>query len=250
MAARSLFGVIALCCAGLVACAGPTAPASNAVATLPSAIADPAGALPPAPASAPAPAPTPSLDPWPRTVETPRASLTIYQPQVESWQGNVLRFRVAVAATPTGATAKSYGVIWGSAATEVDRGTRQVALSQLQLTRASFPTAPDGGAAYLAALRTQLPSQARTISLDRLMASLAASGSLASAHVAVQNAPPQILVSSTPALLIPLDGNPVQRPVSGGGFQRVINTRACLLLEPLSGKYFLHVYDEIGRAHV
>jgi hypothetical protein len=224
------FGVVAL-----AACAKDAPPTYFAAdAPLQSA------ATPGAPPSAP---PAPSLDPWPRTVQAKGATLLVYQPQVESWQDNQLQFRAAVGATPAGATDKAYGVIWGNATTEVDRGTRQVALSGLQLTRASFPSLPDNGAGYLSALRVQLKSVAQTISLDRLQASLAASGTLHPAHVAVQNTPPGILVSNTPAVLIPLDGAPVLRLVPNTGFQRVINTRACMLLEKLSGSYYLHLYD-------
>src|SRR5262245_53792751 len=189
------------------------------------------------------PAAAPSLDPWPRDVTVPGATLRIYQPQVETWKGNRLEFRAAVGATRAGESQVAYGVVWGRASTEVDRGTRQVALSGIELTRASFPTLPDGGAAYRSALGRALAAQPQTISLDRLAASLAASGAHQTKHVTVKNEPPTILVSQTPAILIPIAGAPVLRPVPNSGFQRVINTRACLLLEKLSNTYFIHVYD-------
>ena len=63
---------------------------------------------PPAPAqqaAQPAPAP-PAVavpaDPWPRQVKVSNATLLVYQPQVESWEGNTLQFRSAVAVRPTG----------------------------------------------------------------------------------------------------------------------------------------------------
>ena len=79
---------------------------------------------PPSASEAPpavAPAPPPDPDPWPRQVQLSNATLTVYQPQVESWQGNQLNFRVAVAAKATGANEEIFGVIWGSARTEVAR---------------------------------------------------------------------------------------------------------------------------------
>jgi hypothetical protein len=232
-----LLGVLTLACFTL-ACAQPPPPP----APLPGTAFAPEPGAAPASAGQPA-APAPSLDPWPRSIQAANATLLVYQPQVESWQGNQLKFRAAVGATPSGASNPTYGVIWGSASTEVDRGRRQVSLFRMQLTRASFPTLPDRGAGYLGALRSQLASAAQTISLDRLAASLAASGSHAAGHVAVQNAPPQILISNTPAVSIPIDGNPVLRPLPPTAFQRVINTRACMLLESSSGTYFMHLYD-------
>jgi hypothetical protein len=66
------------------------------------------------------PAPS-SPDPWPREIQLNTATLTVYQPQVESWQGNHLDFRAAIAATTRGSNDKTFGVIWGTARTEVDR---------------------------------------------------------------------------------------------------------------------------------
>ena len=194
-------------------------------------------------------APAPSLDPWPRTISASDVTLVVYQPQVESWTGNHLAFRAAVGATPAGASHPDYGVVWGSASTEVDRGTRQVALSGLKLERASFPTAPERADAYLGALRTNLSLAGRTVALDRLEASLAASGSARPQQVPVKNDPPRILVSQTPAVLIPIDGKPELRPVPNSGYLRVINTRALLLQETLSDIYYLHLYDGWLRAN-
>ena len=76
------------------------------------ALAQPRAAAPPA-ASVPA-------DPWPRQFKVTNATLVVYQPQVESWEGNTLRFRSAVAVGPTGAKDETFGVIWATVRTQVD----------------------------------------------------------------------------------------------------------------------------------
>jgi len=195
----------------------------------------------PTPASASGAPPNP--DPWPRQVQLADATALIYQPQVESWQGNQLAFRAAVAVTPSGETDKTFGVVWGSARTAVDRVARRVTLENLTLTRSNFPTLSDNGAAYLAELQQQVPTAAKTIALDRLEASLAAAGAAPAAGVAVLNAPPQIIVSYSPAILVPIEGAIVWRRVPDTRFERVINTRA-LIARPRAGStYYLHVYD-------
>jgi len=55
-------------------------------------------------------------------------------------------------------------------------GARRVTLEDLRLTRSNFPTLPDNGAASLSELQQQCQGAAQTIALDRLEASLAASG--------------------------------------------------------------------------
>src|SRR5512139_1410133 len=76
---------------------------------------------PPQPSAASA-APAPR-DPWPRDVTLTGADALIYQPQVDSWTGNVLAWRVAIALRPTGAKNETFGVVWGTARTDVDRVT-------------------------------------------------------------------------------------------------------------------------------
>src|SRR5262245_60558793 len=96
--------------------------------------------------------PAPS-DPWPRPVKLDGASALIYQPQVDSWQGNTIEFRAVVAITPAGAAQPILGVIWATAHTKVDRIARMVALTNLAIAKSDFPTLPDKGSAYLRALQ-------------------------------------------------------------------------------------------------
>ena len=184
-----------------------------------------------------------AADPWPREVKVRTATLLIYQPQVESWTGNVLTFRSAVAVRPVNGKDEIFGVIWATARTQVDRVSRIVALEDFKVTRSNFPTLPDQGASYVAALQAKMAPSERTIALDRLEASLAASGAMKPVTFPVSNDPPRIIVSQTPAILVNIDGPPVLRPVPGSRFDRVINTRALILRESGESAYYLHVYN-------
>ena len=83
----------------------------------------------------------------------------------------------------------------------------------------------------------------KTISLDRLQASLALAG-VKPPTVEVQNTPPQVIVSYSPAILVPIDGAPVMQAVPGHPrAQRVINTRALILQGGFGDSYYIHVYD-------
>src|SRR5262249_28164296 len=76
-----------------------------------------------------------------------------------------------------------------------------------------------------------------------LEASLAAAG-IKSPTVPVNNAPPQVIVSYTPAILVPIDGAPVMKPIPNHSrLQRVINTRALIVQGGFLDSYFIHVYD-------
>jgi hypothetical protein len=200
-------------------------------------------AIPPPPPIPPAAATEPPADPWPREITISHALVLIYQPQVNSWTGNVLNFRAAVALKPTGAEAPTYGVISGTARTDVDRGTRLVSLEDFVLTEIKFPTLPDNGQSFLSDLKNALPHAMASISLNRLEASLAASQTVKPQAVQVSNTPPNIIVSYGPALLVPIDGKPVIKQIPNSRFERVINTQALIARTRLGGTYYLHVYD-------
>jgi hypothetical protein len=186
---------------------------------------------------------TPPPDPWPRGVDLGDAQVLVYQPQVNSWTDNHLDFRAALAIRPSGTKAESFGVIFASTRTQVDKVLRTVTFENLQISKIDFPTLPDHGAAYVAQLQTQFARSIRTISLDRLESSLALAG-IKPPTVAVQNIPPWIIVNYSPAILVPIDGPPVLKAVpSDSRLQRVINTRALILQGGLENHFYIHVYD-------
>jgi hypothetical protein len=184
---------------------------------------------------------TPPPDPWPRGVDLGDASVLVYQPQVTSWTDNQLNFRAALAIKPAGGKAETFGVIFATTRTQVDKVLRTVTFENLQISKIDFPTLPDRGAAYAAELQTEFAKSIRTIALDRLESSLALAG-IKPPTVAVQNNPPWVIVSYSPAILVPIDGAPVLNAVPNSQFQRVINTRA-LILQGSGQNYFMHVYD-------
>jgi hypothetical protein len=218
--------VAALLCASAIASAQP-APAGSAASA----------------ATATAPASQIPADPWPRVVDLANGQVLVYQPQVNKWEGNRIDFRAALAIKVTGAKEETFGVIFATARTQVDKIARMVVFEDMRIGKIDFPTLPDRGAAYAPELQKEFASKVRTIALDRLQSSLASAG-IKPPTVPVQNNPPQVLVSYSPAILVPIDGAPVIKPVTDNTrFKRVINTRALILQGGIAQKFFIHVYD-------
>ena len=182
-------------------------------------------------------------DPWPRQFKSGNATILVYQPQVESWVGNTLTFRSAIAVRKADPKDDVFGVIFAKARTQVDMGSRIVLLDDVAVTRRDFPGLPDNGLLYLFSLKTQLGAAQRTIALDRLEASLAASGAARVQPVPVDNTPPRIIVSQAPAILVAIDGPPALRPVPRTALQRVINTRTLVLANEDGTAFFLRAGD-------
>lgn len=189
------------------------------------------------------PAGAPSA-PWPRAAQlSGGAAMLVYQPQVDAWDGNQMQLRAAVSVKPAGSQAQAFGVVLATARTAVDRAARTVLMNDVEITKIDFPSLPDRGAAYGAELKTKAIGSVRTLSLDKVEASLKATGVKAPSFP-VQNNPPRIIASTSPAILVPIDGPAAIRPLPDDTrFKRVINTRALILQSGGGDTFYLHVYD-------
>jgi hypothetical protein len=178
---------------------------------------------------------------WPRQIPSGGTTFTVYQPQLEKWEGDRLELRSAVAVKEAGAEEPTYGVIALVGRTEVDKVNRQVYINDAKITEAKFPSQAGKEGEWRAALQKAVPPRSKAIALDRLEAQLAIQEQTEKASERpLKNDPPEILISSKAAMLIPVDGEPALRD-AGSGVQRVINTRPLLLKK--GDTWYLHVFD-------
>jgi hypothetical protein len=178
---------------------------------------------------------------WPKTLQGDTTTFTLYQPQIESLQNNVLTAQIAIGAQDVGATGQRYGTISIKAQADIDKESNLVTLQNIQITQSSFPGAP-AGAQYRTSLQGLLAAKPMHIALGRVEASLAIAQASASAPaLPIQNNAPRVIFSQTPATLVLVDGQPVLRDFSNTGYLRVINTRALILLDQNSGTYYLRL---------
>ena len=180
---------------------------------------------------------------WPRSFTNNGTAFTVYQPQAISWSNGILTFRAAASVLAQGAAEPTFGTVTLCGMTAVDSEQQTVALSNIATVQSIFPSASDQAGNYGSQIVTKASRWGANISLQALNASLAvttAEGSTTNS-VQVQNAPPTIYVSQSPALLVLVDGDPALRPVSGSSLLRVINTQALMALDQSSGTYYLRV---------
>jgi hypothetical protein len=188
--------------------------------------------------------------PWPRQAVGDGYVITVYQPQIDKWDGTTLEARAAVSVETAASPEQKFGVAWLTARTQIDRQNHLVALDQVQVTRVQFPGAPEKADEYAATMRRHLPRAVVTVSLERLQANLAINQADTKEQKTeiLKNEPPRIFFSQTPALLVLIDGQPVLRPVEGTKLRRAINTRALILLDETSGRYYLRVLGRWAEA--
>jgi hypothetical protein len=150
--------------------------------------------------------------------------VVVYQPQLKAWQ----RYRTLVADTAISITDQKQkpvlGVISWRAETITDQSAQTVYVSNIEVLDARFPALDAAQAAAMQKRVHQIyPTMTLTIGLPRMIASLQ--------HVNVPvrsvtggTQAPTILVSTSPAIVLLVDGKPVLAPIQGTTLQYVVNT--------------------------
>jgi hypothetical protein len=181
-----------------------------------------------------------SLDPgWPREVDRNGVRFVYYQPQVDEWKDfRELRARVAFTLSPKGGK-PAVGIEELKGDTTTDLEKRTVLINNIEITAVRFPSLFEDEAAKMeTVLKSNFPGKPLTVSLDRLIASVQ-SGQENVKPVPVKTDPPQIFVTTQPAILLSVEGKPVLAPIKGTKLQFVLNTGWDLFFEPSESQYYL-----------
>jgi hypothetical protein len=180
---------------------------------------------------------------WPRKASHGSETISMYQPQVETWKGDELHAYAALAVVSAADKKTKYGVFWFTARTEVDKVNRQVTLDDFQITRVKFPTMETRQAEFRTFLQAKLPKRAEVIALDRLEAAVVDSEEAGVEALPVNNDPPNVIFSTKPSLLVLIDGPAKFRDVGGTRLKLMLNTHAVILLDTDTNQYYLNVMD-------
>ena len=163
---------------------------------------------------------------WPQQLDAEGGStVIIYQPQVETFTGNAIEARAAVAVkTPESGDVPIFGAIWMQARLDVDRESRTAIIRSISVEDVRFTDASEADMQRLANfIEGALGSSSMTISVDQLLADLDSSD-VGDAGPQLKHNAPKILLSTEPALLVPIDGDPVFQDIEGSRYERVVNT--------------------------
>jgi hypothetical protein len=179
--------------------------------------------------------------PWPRSWTEGSLTLSLYQPEVQRWEGSALTLRAA--AQVKKGEKQTYGLVHLEARTEVDQARKLVRLAGVQVTRTEFPSVPEKEAHWKGLFGKHL-ADGWELPLDKLEADAAiAAAERARTALPARNDPPVLAFRTRPALLVLTDGEPAWRAVEGTGLERIVNTRPLVLRDPASGRVWLRLLD-------
>ena len=176
---------------------------------------------------------------WPRKITREGGTLVYYPPQVDSWDNyKVLKFRTAFTITPTGGKAV-VGAATIEGNTVEDVPNRMVLISNLHVTNTFFPDLDEAKSAEMGELIKTFVPPTVDVSMDRIAA--ATPKSAPAKAVQLNNSPPAIFVSNTPAIVLGIEGEPRFEPVHNTGLEFVVNTDWHVFRDKSSSQYFLLV---------
>jgi hypothetical protein len=193
-------------------------------------------------ASASAAGPEPlSGGPWPRTWTEGALTLSLFQPEVQRWEGETLSMRAA--AQVKKGEKQTYGIVHLEARTETDQARKLVRLVGVKVTGTEFPSVPEKESHWQGLFGKHVAGSWE-LPLEKLEADAAiAEAERARVAVPPRNDPPVFLFRTTPAMLVLLDGEPSWRAVDGTRLERIVNTRPLVLRDPASGRVWLRLLD-------
>ena len=166
-------------------------------------------------------------DAWPRIINTTDGSvLKIYQPQPESFSGDVLKMRSAVSLIQPGKTDPVFGTYWAVATVQTDRDNRRIDIESIKVPNVKFSDDVDAGTVdYVkTTLESQIPNVEPDLSQDDVLASLESTTEEKKLSKDLENNPPKIIYSPNPAILVVIDGAPKLQHNDSWGVDAVVNT--------------------------
>jgi hypothetical protein len=179
---------------------------------------------------------------WPRSYQMPNGSgLVIYEPQIASWerQKHMVAY-AAVAHAAKGVAKPDLGSIKLEADTGVSLEERLVRFATIELTEANFPKLSRQQVSDITAyIRETLPDEEKVIALDRVMAAVDTSAIAPKDVSGIKADPPPIFFSSTPAILVNLDGEPLWSPIPENDLRFAVNTNWDLFEHGPSKTFYL-----------
>ncbi len=183
---------------------------------------------------------------WPREMASADGTRwTVYQPQINAWTDQALFDGwVAVSTTRPRAPEPVIGALHFTAATETNLETRTVAAYDFQIVEANFPALDEVRTTrMIEAAQSMAGEMTKELSLDRVLAYFERIDTRP-AELNLNTDPPVILVSTTPAVLVLLDGEPIMSPINDELELRfAVNTNWDLFREGESGPWYLRNED-------
>ena len=198
------------------------------------------------------PAAAEEMEGWPRErVATDGTRVVFHQPQIDSWDLYLhLKFHAVAEFYPAGAATAIPAALRLEAETVTDLQARTVIVVNPKVVAASFPDVDEATAAALREVTDGLfPDSSQTLTLDHVLAyfedpeAIEPTGEERVARPAeFPGDLPDVLVRTSPAILLEFDGEPIFLPIEGSDLEFAVNSGRDVFRHEPTASHFLR-YD-------
>src|SRR5262245_18942081 len=188
---------------------------------------------------------------WPRDYGTASGgAVRVFQPQIASWDGQKrMVLYSAVSYSAKGAEKPALGTVKIEAESTVAVDQRLVNFTQVKLTESNFPNVPNEQVREVVnAIDQAVPDGGLIIGLDRVLSRLDKSQIIPKNVTGVKADPPVIFYSTTRAVLVNLDNDPVWSPIKDNDLKFAVNTNWDLFDHAPTKTFYLRYNDSWLKA--
>ncbi len=162
---------------------------------------------------------------WPRAIQKGDYTINLYQPQLETLEGNMLDGRMALS-VKNKAEEMVFGALWFTVRLDTDMSSRTAVLEDIEINKVLFPDIKDEAkiAKLKEVIKADIESTDMVMSLDKIISSLETVAAETEMEGEFNNNPPEIYFRQDPTVLVVLDGEPKLKTVENSKLEYVVNT--------------------------
>jgi hypothetical protein len=179
---------------------------------------------------------------WPKVITANNGTIiNVYQPQPDSYAGNILKSRSAISILENGSQDPVFGVFWSTATVETDRDTREITIEAVKINNLKIPAdSNNADKDYIrTSLETYIPRVMGHLSLDEMLASLDQDQHESKLSKDINNRLPSVIYRTHRSILVIIDGQPKLQKNKKWGMDVVVNS-PFTIVENKDGKFFLY----------
>lgn len=177
---------------------------------------------------------------WPKTISAANGNMIkIYQPQPESYTNNVLKSRAAISIIESGKSDPVFGTYWFTAQAPGNGST--VSIQSLEVTDIRFPSDMDDAkiSDIKNTLQNEVPKMNVQLSQKELQNALTLNQEQAKLSSTINNAPPKVIYTTKPSMLVLIDGTPKLQMNNDWGVEAVVNS-PFTIVKNSDGRFYLY----------
>ncbi len=183
-----------------------------------------------------------SVTDWPKVITASDGTvIKMYQPQPESFAGNVLKSRSAISVIENGNADPIFGTFWSTSRVETDRDNREISIESIKISDIKIPGESDPNKVDFikTTLESQIPQSVGQIPLDEVLASLDQNLEETKLSNDINNQPPAVTFTTQPSLLVLIDGTPKLQRNNDWGVDVVVNS-PFTIVKNNDGSFYLY----------